>query len=230
MKLLLIDDNPRRASWLEQRLKKENNFVSTSLDLQQGLTIAQQLPYDIALLNLQLTDSKVVDKLYAELNKQEHVPLVVLISPDTPTNRALSLEAGADDCVGTGVEFRELLARLKVIYRRRVGHFKIQITPIIHIDDLEIRLLEKTVYRGGKRLDLLKREYYLLEFLAQNMNRVVTKKEIIDRVWNNTPAIRKNTVEVYINYLRKKVDKAFEKKLIHTITGLGYKFCIKSPV
>ncbi|WP_338874691.1 response regulator transcription factor [Spirosoma sp. SC4-14] len=220
MKILLIIDELKQSDWLRRRLELENNQVATSPDWQTGWLMAHESQFDIVVVAIQLSESNQNHLLQLWQAESYRVPLFLLISPDTPANKAWGLESGADDCVGYSVDSRELMARLYALHRRKFGTFPT--LSSLRVDDLEINLIHKTVYRAGKRIDLLPREYYLLAFLMQNRSRVVSKKEILENVWSKIDKIRPNTVEVYINYLRKKIDSQATIKLIHTVVGMGY--------
>ena len=220
MKLLLINDAPMPSDWIRRRLESENNLVAVSTDWQTGWTMAHESHYDVVVLAIQLSD---VDQnslpTFVQTDNRD-IPLLLLVSPDTPSNKACALESGADDCVGYTVDGRELSARLQALYRRRAGYPTR--LAILRVDDLEVNLIGRTVSRAGQRIDLLPREYYLLAFLMQNQGRVVSKREILDNVWASHESTRPNTVEVYINYLRRKIDQPPAPKLIHTVIGMGY--------
>ncbi|QHV97379.1 response regulator [Spirosoma endbachense] len=228
MKLLLIDSEVSQADWIRRRLEIENNQVMVSPDWHTGWMMAHQSHYDIVLLAMNLQDSVQLSSFYLWAVETHDVPLLLIISPDTPANKAWVLESGADDCVGNSVDIRELMARLYALYRRKAGHFTTR--SELSIDDLNVNLSEKSVYRAGKRINLLPREYYLLVFLMENKGRVISKKEILETVWNAADAIRPNTVEVYINYLRNKIDRPSTTKLIHTVVGMGYVIRIPDDV
>jgi len=220
MKILLIIDELKQSDWLRRRLELENNQVAISPDWQTGWIMAHESQFDIVVVAIQLSESNQNHLLQLWQAENYRVPLFLLVSPDTPANKAWGLESGADDCVGYSVDSRELMARLYALHRRKFG--LIPTLSSLRVDDLEVNLVHKTVYRAGKRIDLLPREYYLLAFLMQNRSRVVSKKEILENVWSKIDKIRPNTVEVYINYLRKKIDDQATIKLIHTVVGMGY--------
>ncbi|MCK8491213.1 MULTISPECIES: response regulator transcription factor [Spirosoma] len=225
MKLLFIDNTATEVDWIRRRLEVENNQVIVSTDSQTGWTMAHQAHYDVVLLTVHIPEGGQAETSYQWIAQAHDAPLLLIISPDTPANKAWGLEAGADDCVGHSIDIRELMARVTALYRRKAGQFPMR--SVLKAGDLEIKLLEKSVYRAGKRIDLLPREYYLLVFLMQNQGRVLSKKEILESVWNASDAIRLNTVEVYINYLRNKIDRQSPVKLIHTVVGMGY--VIRNP-
>ncbi|NEU66042.1 response regulator transcription factor [Spirosoma agri] len=218
MKLLLINSEINQADWIRRRLEIENNQVMVIPDWQTGWTMTHQSQYDAVLLTMNIAESNEADLRWTD--ERRTVPLLLIVSPDTPDNKAWCLESGADDCVGNSVDIRELTARLYALCRRKSGHFATR--SELSIDDLDINLSERSVYRAGKRISLLPREYYLLLFLMQNRERVISKKEILENVWKSANSIRPNTVEVYINYLRNKIDRQSTTKLIHTVVGMGY--------
>ncbi len=220
MKLLLIDDELTQSNWIRRRLEYENNQVAVSPDCQLGQTMMAQTQYDAVLLHVHRAESEELHLSDIWPTERYNVPLLLIVSPDTSANKSWGLESGADDCVGFPVDSRELHARLYALYRRRAGYFTA--SSVFHIADLELNLVSKTVHRGGRSIDLLPREYCLLALLLENQGRVVSKKEIVERVWQRTDVLRSNTVEVYINYLRNKIDRQSSVKLIHTVTGLGY--------
>lgn len=219
MHLLLIASEPTPPpNWLRRQLEFDNNQVSVSPDWQSGIGLLHQSHYDAILVMMHLPET--VDTAQTWSAKPPGVPLLVLISPDTPANKAWSLEVGADDCVSLSVDCRELRARIYALHRRKTGHF--QPLSMLTIADLALHINEKTAYRAGRRIELLPREYELLLFLLENKGRVVSKKEIMEKAWCLEIPRKGNSVEVYINHLRTKIDRPSPTKLIHTVMGMGY--------
>lgn len=221
MKLLLIDaESTPQSNWLRRRLELENNQVSVSPDWQTGCSLLYQAHFDVVLLTICLAGSEGLALPDRWLLTPCDVPLLLIVSPDTTGNKVWGLESGADDCVGHSVDSRELHARIQALCRRKTGH--VTTSSVLRIADLELNQSSRTAYRGDRRIDLLPRECSLLAFLLENKGRVVSKKEILANVWRISDPVKSNKIEVYINYLRFKIDRQSTVKLIHTVPGMGY--------
>lgn len=220
MKVLLIDDEPNQSSWLCKRIESENNQTLLINDPQLAWTTTQQTQYDIVVLNARLTGANTVVMPKLCRAKTRFLPLLVLVSPDTPTNKAAYLEAGADDCVGHGTDFREVMARLYTLCRHQAGLLTSMLT--LRVGALELNQVNRSACLSSHPIALLPREYRLLAYLMRHQGRIISKTELMENVWNKASGIRPNTVEVYINYLRNKIDRQFATKLIHTVAGMGY--------
>jgi DNA-binding response OmpR family regulator len=218
MKILVIEDDISLQNIITKRLHTEGFEVDSCLDGQEGYDYADGIDYDCIVLDLmlpKLNGIEVMKKLRAKGNKSN---ILILTAKDSIEDRVRGLNAGADDYLVKPFAFDELLARIRVLMRRQ-GEIK---DNILILEDLKMNVDEHWVTRGEKNILLTSKEYSLLEYLMRNQGRILTRTQISDHVWNNEFEYDSNIVDVYIRYLRGKIDKDFDVKLIHTIRGFGY--------
>jgi two-component system, OmpR family, response regulator len=222
MRILIVEDNEKIAKPLERGLKQESFAVDLALDGQQGFDLAATEDYDVIVLDLMLPKMDGI-ALCKKLRQEEKnsTPILMLTAKGQIEDRVEGLNCGADDYLAKPFSFKELLARIKALARRP----KNNLSPVLKTESLSLNTNSFEVKREGKQINLSKKEFSLLEYLLRNKGRILTKDQIISHVWNFDADILPNTVEVYIGYLRKKIDKAFKgkKPLIKTIRGFGYK-------
>jgi DNA-binding response OmpR family regulator len=223
MKLLIIEDDLKIGMALRQGLEQESYIVDMSNDGEVGYDLASEENYDLIILDLMLprmNGLEICRKLRSEKNK---TPILMLTAKTEVEDRVDGLNSGADDYLGKPFSFDELLARVRALLRRPVDNM--QVTDDLIVGDLILNPTSFEVYRSGKKINLSKREFSLLEYLMRNKNKTISKDQIISSIWNFESDILPNTVEVYIGYLRNKVDKPFNAKsgLIKTSRGFGYK-------
>lgn len=222
MKILIIEDELKIASALRRGLVREGYAVDAVYDGEQGLSSASDPEYDVIVLDRMLPGKDGV-AIIRELREQlVQTPILMLTARSHTTDRIEGLDAGADDYLIKPFAFEELLARIRALLRRPVSAQNVVLT----IGDLEIDTVNREVRRAGRLISLASKEYAVLEYMAQHPQRLITKAMLMSHVWDDSADILPNTVEVYINYLRKKIDHAFVKHppLIHTVRGFGYKF------
>jgi two-component system, OmpR family, copper resistance phosphate regulon response regulator CusR len=220
MKLLVVEDEPKVASFLKQGLEEQNNEVTVVYDGYFARKMASENAYDAIVLDVMipyLNGLEVSRELRAEGVKTPILMLTALGSLDEKVN---GLDAGADDYLVKPFEFKELLARLRALTKRYTDNLADQ--KILKLEDLELDLNRKVARRGGKTIDLTAKEFSLLEYLIRNKNRVISRTEILEKVWEAGFDTTTNVIDVYINFLRKKIDKDFSTKIIHTMVGMGY--------
>jgi len=218
MRILLVEDEEHLADAVRRGLEAEGFSVDVSHDGLDGLWMAQQGQYEALILDILLPGMngyKVCSTLRDEGNK---VPILMLTAKDGEYDEAEGLDTGADDYLTKPFHFVVLIARLRAIVRRSIG----QVSDILEVGDLRLDSVRRTCDRKGDGIDLTPREHQLLEYLMRHRSEVVTKYEIIDAVWGMGFDGDPNIVEVYIGYLRKKVDAPYEDPLIHTVRGFGY--------
>ncbi len=218
MRLLLIEDYPPLARSLSQGLKEAGYGVDDAADGEAGLALAERTAYDAIVLDLllpKLDGYVVLERLRTAGNP---AAVIVLTARHEVPDRIKGLDLGADDYVTKPFAFDELLARIRSVIRRRQGlpHNVVQIT------DLKIDTTARKVERGGHIISLSAREYALLEYLASRQGETVTRAEIVEHVYDFSSAPASNVVDVYIGYLRRKIDRDGQAKLIHTRRGMGY--------
>jgi two-component system, OmpR family, copper resistance phosphate regulon response regulator CusR len=220
MKLLVVEDEPKVASFLKQGLEEQNNEVTVVYDGYFARKMASENAYDAIVLDVMipyLNGLEVSRELRAEGVKTPILMLTALGSLDEKVN---GLDAGADDYLVKPFEFKELLARLRALTKRYTDNLADQ--KILKLEDLELDLNRKVARRGGKTIDLTAKEFSLLEYLIRNKNRVISRTEILEKVWEAGFDTTTNVIDVYINFLRKKIDKDYPTKIIHTMVGMGY--------
>ncbi|GMR04786.1 MAG: response regulator transcription factor [Thermodesulfobacteriota bacterium] len=218
MRILLVEDEKDLAAIIKQGLEEEGYVVDTAHDGEEGLYMAENYPVDAVVLDIMLPIIDGLTVLSTMRRKGIKTPVILLTARDALMDKIKGLDTGADDYLTKPFEFAELVARLRSLMRRK-GEVK---EAVIRIADLEINTASHEVKRGGREIKLSAREYALLEFLAYNKNAVVSRSDIVEHIYHEETDMDSNVVDVYINYLRKKVDKGFEKKLIRTIRGAGY--------
>jgi DNA-binding response OmpR family regulator len=217
VRLLVVEDDRVIADELTRALSCQKFLVDLARDGEQGLSLALGGEYDLVLLDIMLP-KRDGWSICSELRKHKvQTPILMLTARDSVDDRVKGLEGGADDYLAKPFDFRELVARVQALLRRD----KVNKTGLISIADLEIDTAGKNVTRGGRILDLTPREYSLLEALARNEGRTLTRAVILDRVWGNEESLE-NTVNFHVASLRKKVDGGSQKKLIQTVHGIGY--------
>lgn len=221
MRILVVEDDHKIAGAIKKGLEQESYAVDVSYDGKDGLGQAMTIEYDLIILDRMLpeTDGIEICKLLREEKKK--VPILMLTAKDAVRDRVEGLNAGADDYLVKPFAFEELLARVRALMRRPSQLPE----TVLKVADLGLDPTRFEVKRAGKAISLSSKEFALLEYLMRNPNRVLTKDHIISHVWDYDADILPNTVEVYIGYLRNKIDKPFAKSgaLIQTVRGFGYK-------
>ncbi|PZR22704.1 MAG: DNA-binding response regulator [Flavobacterium psychrophilum] len=220
MKILLVEDEPNLLSILKKGLAEKNFDVSAALDGTTALAMLEANTFDVVVLDVMLPDINGVEICRRLRAARNFVPVLMLTALDSSENIVTGLNAGADDYMPKPFKFSELEARINALARR--AQQKQTPPETITIEDLEIDRLAKTVKRGDDTILLTAKEFRLLYYLAKNSGIILSREQILDNVWNINFDMNTNVVDVYINYLRKKIDKPYDTKLIHTIKGLGY--------
>lgn len=218
MRILLIEDEKRVASFIERGLKEERYVVDIAYDGEKALFLTAVNPYDLIILDLMLPGKDGISVCKELRNKKIDTPILMLTAKGESRDKVIGLNSGADDYLTKPFAFEELLARIRSLLRRK----RTDKTTILKVDDLELDQLTHKVKRSGKEIILTSKEYALLEYLMLNAKRIVTRTMISDHVWNEDFDSFTNVIDVYVNYLRNKMDHGFKKKLIHTIRGTGY--------
>ncbi|WDZ99725.1 response regulator transcription factor [Mucilaginibacter sp. SJ] len=220
MKILLIEDEAKLVSIIQRDLTAEGHEVSVALDGTTGLDMAMKMDFQLIILDIMLPGINGIEVCRRLRQANQNAAILMLTALGTTENVVVGLDSGADDYMVKPFSLAELNARIRTLARRNT-HL-VQPPNVIQIADLVINGDEKSVKRGDKTIDLTATEYRLLEFLAKNKNHMLSRIEILEHVWNIDFNMGTNVVDVYINYLRKKVDKDFDNKLIHTVIGMGY--------
>jgi two-component system, OmpR family, copper resistance phosphate regulon response regulator CusR len=220
-RILVVEDEKRLADLLKAGLEEQGFQVDQAYDGYVGKTLAFKNEYDLIILDINLPLINGYDLCREIRSLNNDIPVIMLTAMASPENKLTGFDVGADDYILKPFDFKELLARVRVFLRRTTATEKPE-ENIIRIDDLVINSTKKTVYRKDILIELTAKEFTLLEYLARNEGKVVSRAEIAEKIWNLKFDTGTNYIDVYINYLRKKIDRDYENKLIHTRVGLGY--------
>ena len=220
MKLLIVEDEPNLLSVLRKGFTENNYEVSICLDGETALEMILNNDFDVVVLDVMLPKVNGIEICRRLRAMKNFVPILLLTALGTSENIVNGLENGADDYLVKPFKFKELSARVMALARR--ANLDTQKPDIIKIDDLEINGKTKSVQRNGETIILTHKEFTLLYYLAKNAGTIVSRNQILDNVWDISFDMNTNVVDVYINYLRKKIDKPYNTKLIQTIKGFGY--------
>lgn len=217
----MVEDEVRLAKLTRQMLEEEHYQVEVANEGRQGLEMALAGNYDLLILDWMLPGLDGLQICRAVRREGNNVPVLMLTARDAVLDRVSGLDAGADDYLTKPFAFEELLARVRALSRRRL-HPENLANPVLKIEDLELDLASHRVSRNGKPIDLTAKEYALLEYLMRNAGRVLSRDQIINNVWEYDFDATSNVVDIYIHYLRTKIDGHSAKKLIQTVRGVGY--------
>ena len=218
VRILIVEDEKKIADFIRRGLKEEGYAVDAAYDGEEGHFLASTNEYDLIILDLMLPkiDGR---SLCAQLRKEKiSVPVLILTAKDQVSDKVAGLDAGADDYLTKPFAFEELVARIRALLRRPEAAQEV----LLKIKDLEMDLLAHTVRRRGQEIELTAKEFALLEFFMRRPNTVVTRTMIAEHVWDIHFETYTNVIDVYVNYLRRKIERGFKNKLIHTLRGRGY--------
>lgn len=219
-KILIVEDHVKMADSISKGLM-ENGFVTdVAYDGFIGKRLSDSNIYNLIILDINLPLLNGYELCTEIRKKDSQVPIIMLTALGSTEDKLLGFEKGADDYIVKPFEFRELLARIKALLKRMPENKKNQ--TILRVADLEMDTESKTVKRGDNQIDLTAKEFSLLEYLVRNTGKVISKADIADKIWNINFDTGTNVIEVYVNFLRKKIDKNYPVKLIHTQIGMGY--------
>jgi DNA-binding response OmpR family regulator len=224
MRILIAEDDSALASFVKKGLEAEHYAVDASADGEQARAMALEFDYDVVVLDLNLPRLDGISILRQLRTRKPNVPILVLTARNRVEDRVQCLDLGADDYLSKPFSFSELSARIRALLRR--SHLPAE--SVLTVDDLRLDRVERKVERGGRRIELTVKEFALLEYLMRNAGRRITRSMIIEHVWNLSFDTSTNVVDVYINYLRKKLAHPAGKPLIHTIRGVGYELSARS--
>ncbi len=220
MNILLIEDEPKTVQSLRQGLEENGYSVDIAYDGLIGKQLAVRNTYHLIVSDIIMPGLNGLE-LCRELRQAgNQTPILMLTALGTTDDKVVGLDAGADDYLVKPFEFKEFLARVRALTNR--GGLVSQTAQLLRFGDLEVNMDAKTVHRAEKKIDLTVREFNLLVYLIRNQGRVISKSEIAEQVWEIDFDSGTNIIEVYVNYLRKKIDRDFTTKLIHTQFGMGY--------
>ncbi|GAB3706048.1 response regulator transcription factor [Spirosoma flavus] len=220
MKILLIEDEVKTLQSIRQGLEEHQWEVDVAYDGNMGFQLATRSNYALIISDIILPGINGLELCRKLREANVATPILLLTALGTTDDKIVGLDAGADDYLVKPFEFGELMARVRALTRRSNG--MVQTTNLLKIADLELNPDTKQVIRAGKEITLTAKEFQLLEYFLRHQGRVISKVELAERLWDLTFDTGTNIIEVYINFLRKKIDKDFEPKLLHTQIGMGY--------
>lgn len=218
MRILIIEDEKKVAHFIKRGLEEEHYAVDVAYDGETGLYMTEVNEYDLVVLDIMIPKIDGWEVLKRIRERKNTVPILVLTAKDSVEDIVRGLDSGCDDYLTKPFEFKEFLARTRALLRRD----RAEKEAVLKVADLTLSLITHKVTRGGKEIELTSKEYALLEYFMRNPGKVLTRTMISEHVWDYHFDSMTNVIDVYVNYLRKKIDKDFEPKLIHTIRGVGY--------
>jgi DNA-binding response OmpR family regulator len=225
MKILIVEDDVPLCNFIRKGLEAEHHTADVAHDGGEGRAMAMEFDYDLVVLDLNLPRVDGVTVLKDLRQRKANLPLLILTARSRVEDRVQCLDLGADDYLVKPFSFLELSARARALLRR--SHLPSE--SVLTVRDLSLDRVERRVERAGRHIELTTKEFALLEYLMRNSGRRLTRAMIIEHVWNLTFDSTTNVVDVYINYLRRKVDDGFSPPLIHTVRGVGYQMSTRGP-
>jgi DNA-binding response OmpR family regulator len=221
MKVLLIEDEVQVSGFIRQGLEEQHHSVDVAYDGTIGERLGLSREYDVIVLDIVIPGINGFELCRTFKKEKPHVPVLMLTTLATTSDKLIGFNAGADDYLVKPFEFEELVARLNALLRRNVSP-PTQYGTLLRVEDLKLDLEKKAAIRNDKLIKLSAKEFMLLEYFMRNPGRVIPRAELAEKIWDITFETGTNVVEVYINMLRNKIDRDFEPKLLHTRIGLGY--------
>ena len=219
MRVLVVEDEPGIAQFIRQGLREAGYAVDVAYDGEEGLDYAYVAEYDVLVLDILLPKLDGLDVLRMLRDRGIKSPVLLLTAKDTVEDRVRGLDSGADDYLVKPFAFPELVARLRALLRRP----PLQMEPILRFGDLAMDTARREVRRGGRLIELSPREFTLLEYLLRHPRHVLTRTQLAEHVWNFDFFSDSNVVDVYIGYLRRKIDRGSDRPLLQTVRGVGYR-------
>lgn len=233
-KIVLIEDETSVVSFIKKGLQEKGYEVSVAFDGLTGVSLVKENDFDLVILDIMLPEMNGLDVCKEIRKTNKHVPILFLTALGSSENIVLGLESGGDDYLVKPFKFIKLVARVKSLLRRSVPMNTAEVTEdetfneyLFQFSDLKVNDYTKKVTRGEEEISLTSTEYKLLMYFLNNPEKVISRAEILDAVWGVNYELGTNVVDVYVNYLRKKIDNQDDKKLIHTVIGMGY--VLKKP-
>jgi DNA-binding response OmpR family regulator len=221
VRLLIVEDDPKLAEFVARGLRAQSFAVDLAADGREGQSFIDTYSYDLLILDLMLPHVSGTELLRRVRQSHPSLPVLVLTARDATEDKVRHFEAGADDYLTKPFDFAELVVRVKALLRRT----PLERSDVLRIANLELNRLTQQVRRDGQRIELTAKEYGVLEYLLSSPGRVFSRTMILEHVWDQSFQGVTNIVDVYVRYLRRKVDEPFALKLIHTVRGVGY--CVR---
>jgi two-component system, OmpR family, copper resistance phosphate regulon response regulator CusR len=220
-KILIVEDEQKIADTLKLGLSENGYYIEVAYDGQIGLKLFEQHDFNLVILDINLPGLNGYQLCKIIRSRSPHIPIIMLTALSALQDKIEGYDAGADDYIVKPFEFKELLMKIRVLLKRTMDQH-IPVGNVLYASDLEMNLDSKEVKRNGELINLTAKEFQLLEYLIRNKNRVVSRADIAINVWDIDFDTNTNVIDVYINYVRNKIDKRFETKLIQTQVGMGY--------
>jgi DNA-binding response OmpR family regulator len=218
MRILIVEDNLKLANFIQKGLKEQQYAADTCISGEEALQMIAAQPYDLIILDLMLPGMSGLELLEVLRSKKDQIPILVLTAKDGVEDRVKGLDVGADDYMVKPFAFAELLARVRSLSRRAEGGKP----GVVKVGDIVLDPITREVKRGEAKISLSAKEYALLEYLMKNAGKVVTRTMIAENVWDRNFATFSNVIDVFVNFLRNKIDHDRDVKLIQTVRGVGY--------
>jgi len=218
MRILIVEDEKKVAAFIKKGLEEETYAVDVAYDGEEGLYLGMENQYDLIILDLMLPVIDGLEVLSRLRGNKVDTPILLLTAKDSVEDKVTGLNTGADDYLTKPFAFSELLARIRVLLRRGKAETK----TVLQVDGLTLNLVSHKVNRNGEEIELTGKEYSLLEYFMRNQGKVLTRTMIAEHVWDYNFDTFTNVIDVYVNHLRKKIDKSYPDKLLHTLRGVGY--------
>jgi heavy metal response regulator len=218
MRILVVEDEKKVARFIQQGLEEEHHTVDVAHDGEAGLAMAGAQRYDVIILDVMLPGKSGIDVTRELRTRKRETPILMLTAKTATEDKVAGLDSGADDYLTKPFAFAELLARVRSLLRRGTQ----EKSTVLTLADLELDTVTHKARRGTRIIDLTTKEYALLEFFLRNKERVLSRTIIAEHIWDYHFDTGTNLIDVYINHLRNKVDTGFDRKLIHTVRGVGY--------
>jgi heavy metal response regulator len=224
MRILIVEDDKGVSRFIKKGLSEEGFGVDAVFDGEEGLYLASTEAYDLIILDIMLPELNGFEIIKGIRKKGVSVPVLFLTAKNEKEDIVHGLDLGADDYLVKPFAFAELLARIKAVLRR--GQKDVEMSRLC-VGDLTLNLIDRTVLRSGKNIELAAKEFALLEYLMRNAGQALTRTMILDKIWGYDFDTSSNIIDVHINKLRSKIDKGFDSRLIHTLKGVGYVVKVK---
>lgn len=221
IKILLVEDEKKIADTLSKGLRELDYHVQTAYDGNIGLRIFDSRSFNLIITDINIPGINGYDLCRIIRSRNQHIPIIMLTALNTTDDKIEGFDAGADDYLVKPFEFKELLARIRALLKRTMNQ-QLPAGNILKVANLEMNIDSMEVNRDGKSINLTAKEFQLLEYFMRNRNRVVSRADIAVKVWDIDFDTKTNVIDVYVNFLRNKIDRDFEPKLIHTQVGMGY--------
>ncbi len=218
MRILIVEDEKKVAGFIKKGLEEETYAVDVAYDGEEGFHLAEMNQYDMIILDLMLPKMEGLEVLTRLRNKKVSTPILLLTAKDAVDDKVTGLNKGADDYLTKPFAFSELLARIRSLLRRGQSETQTE----LKVGDLTLDMVSHKVSRNGEEIELTGKEYSLLEYFMRNEGKVLTRTMIAEHVWDYNFDTFTNVIDVYVNHLRKKIDKKYPAKLLHTLRGVGY--------